>query len=113
MESSPLAGLSFAYLDALQAAYAEDPTSVEPSWRALFQILAEVQHHTGLEGPARSDPDAEEGWRSRGHLTADLDPLNRRKPQGAAGSLRRLYTGTLAAETGHLDDAERRAWLHA
>jgi 2-oxoglutarate dehydrogenase E1 component len=42
MASSPLSGISLQYLDAMQAAFDRDPASVEPGWRVIFQVLAEM-----------------------------------------------------------------------
>ncbi|WP_431280773.1 2-oxoglutarate dehydrogenase E1 component [Humitalea sp. 24SJ18S-53] len=104
MASSPLSGISLQYLDAMQAAFDRDPGSVEPGWRVIFQVLAEMD--------ARRPADTGAEWRDRGHLTASLDPL----APGAtppADPIQALYTGTLAVESAHIDDAARSAWLRA
>jgi 2-oxoglutarate dehydrogenase E1 component len=107
MASSPLSGISLQYLDSMQEAFDRDPASVEPGWRVIFQVLAEIDARRPA-GPA--DRGAE--WRDRGHLTAALDPLAPAVTP-PADPLQALYTGTLAVESAHIDDAARRAWLRA
>jgi 2-oxoglutarate dehydrogenase E1 component len=107
MASSPLSGISLQYLDAMQAAFDRDPGSVEPGWRVIFQVLAEMD---ARRPEGMMDAGAE--WRDRGHLTAALDPLTSAATP-AADPLQALYTGTLAVESAHIDDAGRRAWLRA
>jgi 2-oxoglutarate dehydrogenase E1 component len=62
-----------------------------------------------------------DAYRRWGYLQADLDPLGRLRPathpelpqegEGAAAA-RRAYCGTLAVETAHMPDPERRAWVY-
>jgi 2-oxoglutarate dehydrogenase E1 component len=117
--SSPLDAVGATYLEALHERYREDPASVDTSWRTVFQVLDEL----GAPSTSASacDPAARtrDEIRARGHLAADLDPLGRRpRPMVPAGEdeetarLRRLYQGTLALESAHIDDASLRAWLY-
>ncbi|TWB86027.1 2-oxoglutarate dehydrogenase E1 component [Bradyrhizobium macuxiense] len=104
MLPSPLSSISYEYLDAMQRAFDADPRSVEAGWRFLFEIL----------GDARGSNDRllqDTRWRDRGHLYAQLDPLVPRSDM--AEQLQRLYAGTLAAESAHIDNDARRAWLRA
>ncbi|MDB5382764.1 MAG: 2-oxoglutarate dehydrogenase component [Rhodospirillales bacterium] len=107
MASSPLSGISLQYLDAMQAAFDRDPASVEPGWRVIFQVLAEMDAR-------RPDAVADAGdeQRYRGHLTAALDPLAPVVAPPTDG-LQALYSGTLSVEFAHIDDAACRAWLRA
>jgi 2-oxoglutarate dehydrogenase E1 component len=107
MASSPLSGISLPYLDAMQAAFDRDPASVEPGWRVIFQVLEEMDARRP-EGVV----DAGTEWRDRGHLSAALDPLAP-VPAAPGDPIQALYTGTLAVESAHIDDAARRAWLRA
>ena len=114
--SSPLDAAGAADLEALHERYREDPDSVDVSWRTVFQVLDELGAHPAPLGPGIP---SEEEIRARGHLAADLDPLGRTPrpgpPEGEdarTARLRRLYQGTLALETAHIDDAALRAWLH-
>ncbi|WP_159997602.1 2-oxoglutarate dehydrogenase E1 component [Roseomonas sp. 18066] len=106
MASSPLGSMSYQYLATQQAAYARDPASVEPGWRVLLQVLEE------LEAGVPPGDGASEEWRARGHLRAWLDPLSPR-PAPAIDPLEHCYTSSLAVESAHIDDADRRAWLRA
>ncbi len=62
-----------------------------------------------------------EAYRTWGYLQADLDPLGRLRPAThpalrAEGpgveAARRVYSGTLAVETAHMPDPERRRWVY-
>ena len=107
MRPSPLSGVSLAYLDAMQRAFDRDPASVEPTWRALFHILADADvSASGGSGAT----DHLEYWRAHGHLTASLDPLSD-PGLPPADPAHALYTGTLAVESAHIDDDARRTWL--
>ncbi len=116
--SSPLPALSPAYIDFLRATYDRDPGALDQSWRTLFGMLDEIEAHSpsSPSGPAL----LAEALRDRGHLSANLDPLGTAAPAAdplAAPSaldgpeLRRIYCGTLAVETAHIDLPELRDWL--
>jgi 2-oxoglutarate dehydrogenase E1 component len=112
MPSSPLSGISYAYLEAMQRAFEADPAAVEPGWRLVFQVLAEAGVSPGDSAAAQALQALQAmEWRERGHLQAQLDPLT----PGTTPSdpLQALYAGTLAVECAHIDDAARRAWLRA
>jgi 2-oxoglutarate dehydrogenase E1 component len=111
--SSPLMGASAAYHDALYAQYKSDPSSVDESWRLVFQVLDEVD----VGYPARSNGESgsasaplAERIRSRGHLDARLNPLatdHASEPFTAApefDGLKALYCEGLTLETAHIDD---------
>ncbi len=113
--SSPLSALSPAYIDFLRAAYDRDPGALDQSWRTLFEMLDEIEARPP-SGPAL----LAEALRDRGHLSANLDPLGTAAPAADAVAapsaldepeLRRVYCGTLAVETAHIDLPELRDWL--
>ena len=110
--SSPLSGISFEYLASMQAAFDRDPAGVDPGWRVLFQILAEIENGSADPERIRARLLREMALRERGHLIATLDPLG---PQPARSSdlLEAAYAGTLAVESAHIDDDARRAWLRS
>ena len=128
--TSPLSGAEAGYLEALQRQYRNDPQSVDPGWRIVFQTIDEVEDATGAHSSLVA-----KAIRERGHLVARLDPLERadaararRAREGAlsqsdiaeraswsAEALRRLeslYCGTLTIETSHIDDVALRLWCH-
>ncbi|GAA5217577.1 2-oxoglutarate dehydrogenase E1 component [Corallincola platygyrae] len=103
-ESSHLAGANAAYVEPLYEAYLEDPNSVDPEWRVIFDKLPVVkpeiseQSHTKIReyfktlaqetkrgGGQVSDPELDakqvkvlqliNAYRFRGHQHASLDPL--------------------------------------
>ncbi|MEM9600932.1 MAG: hypothetical protein AAF926_07910, partial [Pseudomonadota bacterium] len=49
-----LDGTSAAYLDQMQARYADNPASVDPSWRAYFDALGEdrANARANADGPS-------------------------------------------------------------
>ncbi|HEX6201066.1 MAG TPA: 2-oxoglutarate dehydrogenase E1 component [Thermoanaerobaculia bacterium] len=62
-----------------------------------------------------------EAYRRWGYLQADLDPLGRLRPEShpelpgegdGVEEARRAYCGTLAVETAHMPDPERRRWIY-
>ena len=106
LEQTALGGANQSYIEDLYEEYLKDPESVEPSWRATFDSLpkptalsAPEQAHSGVreyfkrlarehsqKGATVIDPQVSarlvkvlqwvNGHRNRGHLDADLDPLN-------------------------------------
>src|ERR1044071_2545132 len=67
------------------------------------------------------DPQRLDEFRRWGYLAADLDPLERLRPDShpalgdltdpAVASLRELYAGPLGVEVTHIPDPERRRWI--
>jgi 2-oxoglutarate dehydrogenase E1 component len=117
-------------LEALQRKFRLDPTSVDPGWRVLFEVLDEVEPGGGREDRASGEGGAvaarlAEAIRARGHLHAWVCPLvQERSPMLSRlkaseppaqplspEALERLYGGTLTIETAHIDAADARAWL--
>jgi 2-oxoglutarate dehydrogenase E1 component len=100
---SRLAGNSIGMIEALYALYLEDPSAVDPDWRAYFEeVPSDGVRPTDLGGPQLAPPalfraggsastssaqDSElavrqdkvdqliRSYRVRGHRVADLDPL--------------------------------------
>jgi 2-oxoglutarate dehydrogenase E1 component len=124
--NSPLSGAEASYLEALQRQFRNDPLSVDPGWRIVFQAIDELDSDTG-DGSAL----VARSIREAGHLSARLDPLeNADAPrrlsdlQSQSGSAERawsaealkrleeLYSGTLTIETSHIDDGALRQWCH-
>jgi len=113
-----------AYIEAALEQHRRAPQSLPPEWRLALDLIAEFYP----EGPASADAGAAlaQFLRQRGHLIAELDPLQRSaEGQWAAmgdvlrarlteapPELLRAYCGPLAVETGHIDDAARSAWIH-
>ena len=108
----PLNGANLEFVESLLAAYAADPTSVDPEWRAYFDHQAgassdvrlgpsfkasSIFHGAGAaSGSSRSsstEPDVAalqdkvdqliRAYRVRGHLIANLDPLGLPRPASA------------------------------
>ncbi|MBV9566992.1 MAG: 2-oxoglutarate dehydrogenase E1 component [Hyphomicrobiales bacterium] len=136
--TSPLAAASADYLEALQALFRKDPNALDPGWRAVFQLLEELSPAPSLHNHETQSLAC--AYYRQGHLFADLDPLRlmdaaSRSPNGMpmetqavgaallameqssrgippdAETLHRLFAGTLAIETAHIDDARLRSWL--
>ena len=67
------------------------------------------------------DPQTVDAFRRWGYLAADLDPLDRLKPERhpalgdltapAVQDLRRVYAGPIGVEFMHIADPERRRWV--
>ncbi len=126
-QTSPLLAAGPDYFEQLYSLFRDDPLSVDESWRAVFRLVDELGPD---DARARaSSPGIAEVFRRSGHLLAALDPL---KPDDVAadfrfiaengfshvdvsdpavGNLRQAYLGTLAVETGHIDDPAIRGWL--
>ncbi len=113
-QDSFLSGGNIAFIEGLYARYLEDPASVDPSWREIFEgnsggrpiyvkgeaAKAPAATRTdvvpkGLQAPAAGHPEvvssqsmglqfkvdqAVYAFRLRGHLRAQLDPLERPRP---------------------------------
>ena len=125
---------SSGYLEALLERYRSAPAEVPEDWRAAFEILA--GYFPGAVSPgSESGSSAHELVRRFAHLAAQLDPLERELPQPwqrlrvefeqrlarmgadrtapALAALLKVYAGSLALETGHLDDPTRVAWIES
>ena len=84
---SHLTGSDNAFIDSLYEDYKKDPTSVEPSWRDFFKGFEYKLDDPNL---ASGNLDKEfrvykliQGYRSRGHLEADTNPVRERKDRKA------------------------------
>ena len=129
--SSPLSAISLHYAEELEARYQADPSSIDPGWRCVLDVLHELDA-IGAAGPSIGlEAVVAAAYRQHGHLVADLDPLSLVKPALASATdaalqtlaqgvpsarveqLRRIYGGTLAVESGHLDDPALREWVRA
>jgi 2-oxoglutarate dehydrogenase E1 component len=70
---------------------------------------------------AAPDPSTVDAFRRWGYLAADLDPLERLKPEShpelgdladpAVAELARIYCGPIGVEFMHIEDAARRRWV--
>src|SRR5262249_24982631 len=102
LQDSFLSGSNIDFIEGLYARYLEDPSSVEPSWRALFERYGREGKPLFANGKAAkawalapvAAPDRTVGgmrlqarvdqtiyaFRLRGHLLAKLDPLGRPRP---------------------------------
>ncbi|HJW30028.1 MAG TPA: hypothetical protein VJ508_12390, partial [Saprospiraceae bacterium] len=81
------------YIDSLYQAYQKDPASVDPGWRVFFDGFEFGQNGNGHAGQAAAQIPAEganalkefgvmsliHGFRSRGHLLSDTNPIRQRK----------------------------------
>jgi 2-oxoglutarate dehydrogenase E1 component len=75
--TSPLAAASAEYFEGLDARFRADPDSLDPGWRAVFQMLDELSERSDGDFSRRDDA-AERlaaAYHRYGHLFADLDPL--------------------------------------
>src|SRR5215472_1238205 len=103
LQDSFLSGSNIDFIEGLYARYLEDPASVDPSWRALFErygregkplftngkalkavapsaaVAAPDRTVEGMRLQARVDQTIY-AFRLRGHLLAKLDPLGRPRP---------------------------------
>ncbi|MBI5069359.1 MAG: 2-oxoglutarate dehydrogenase E1 component [Deltaproteobacteria bacterium] len=148
------------YVEELYQRYRADPASVEPGWRSYFSSWPEpapagtpANGHSAARAAvpaAGGDPAFQQrvdllvqAYRERGHLQADLDPLDPGRAThehiGLAGAglsesdldrpvatadgvttlrdlqgrLRETYCRKLGVELAHLHDGELRRWLEA
>lgn len=128
------------YLEALLERYRSNPADVPEDWRAAFEILAGYFPGAVSPGAERANS-AHELIRRFAHLAAQLDPLERALPEPwhrlrtefeqrldlagrtaqtgadraapALAKLLKVYAGSLALETGHLDDPARVEWIES
>ncbi len=125
-QPSALLSAGYAYFEGLHALFRADPCSVDESWRAVFLLVEDLLASGGGAGP--DGVFAAEALRQGGHRHAAINPLaapgaapllfpdasGRLRPvEGGPGldRLRGAYLGTLAVETGHIDDPAVRGWL--
>ena len=122
---------STGYLQGLLEQFANDPAGLPSDWRNALNLL-DAYFPDVLSGTA-NDASAVEFIRRFAHVAARLDPLKRdsparwshlaaefahraasdRLPGAATARLLRIYAGTLAVETGHIEDPSRMEWVHA
>lgn len=120
--SSALGLTSVDYLESMQAQFHQDPASLDPGWRYIFELASELGADDGSASALR----VEEFLRTRGHLHADLDPLRpplaqlhdalracreRERPPPREQALIEAYTGHLTVEMGHIDDGAVVDWV--
>ena len=114
------------YVAALWRQYLETPSEVAPDWRNAFSFIS-LMYGDPFCSPEASGEVTEAGRfhdyaRRFGHLHADLDPLGlRRAPSLSAragrveteirSALTQAYAGSMALETGHIDDPEMLDWV--
>src|SRR5579871_1636657 len=114
--SSPLSALDGGALGALHDRYRTAPETLDAGWRALFQILDEIDAATP-SGAAHADTLRDQAIRAYGHLLARTDPFAADAPPPSPDAfaahadtmrltgpqLARRYAGTLTVETAHID----------
>jgi 2-oxoglutarate dehydrogenase E1 component len=118
------------YIEELLERFAAHPNELPQDWRGALTLL-ECYFPHALAGAG--DRAAEgEFIRRFAHLAARLDPLHRTPParwnrlaneftrralpgtrRAATARLLEVYAGTLAVETGHIEDPCRVDWIHA
>ena len=112
------------YVEEMWLRYLRDGEAVAPDWRNAFDFIRLFYGDPFSTEPARGlatdAPGPGEYLRRFGHLHARLDPLGlappARLPAGVAASNARAavveaYCGTMAVETGHIDDPAMRDWV--
>jgi len=77
--TSPLSGADATYLEALQRQFRNDPLSVDPGWRIVFEVLDDIEDSAGDNSSALP-----RRFRERGHLMARLDPWRTGVPRTTA-----------------------------
>ena len=122
---------SSGYLQALLERFATQPDELPPDWRSALALL-DTYFPAALIGTADA-PVEDDFIRRFAHLAARLDPLNRSLParwnqlqlefvrrsrmngrsSRKATQLLEVYAGSLAVETGHMEDPSRVDWIHA
>lgn len=114
--SSYLFGANSDYIEEVYVAYLEDPKSVDPSWIPFFASLEKehpLQKIIFKEQIALQNNTAD-FYRTYGHLSAHLDPLNIKKPDPIPNSdshLSNLYCKNLGYEFMHLENESERNWF--
>ena len=113
-------GANTVYLAELHARWQADPTSVDPTFAALFDTLATEK--APADAPETGSETLRNAFRLRGHSAARLDPLGIRpllelrelNPPSAdrdlLARLRKIYCGSIGAEFMHLQDPDQRQW---
>lgn len=122
---------STGYLQSLLERFANEPEGLPSDWRNALNLL-DAYFPDVLSGTP-NDASALEFIRRFAHVAARLDPLERdypgrwghlaaefahraasdRIPGAATARLLQIYAGTLAVETGHIEDPSRMEWVHA
>ena len=95
-------------IDALYKSYKQDPKSVEPGWRSFFEGFEFAKTDFSEEGGQMMPKEFKvialiEGYRSRGHLFTDTNPVRQR----------RTYQPTLDLENFGLSEADLDTEFHA
>ncbi len=83
--------------------------------------MAIAEPQQSAVAPPTPDPQTVDAFRRWGYLAADLDPLDRLRPEQhpalgdltlpAVAALRRVYAGAIGVEFMHIADPERRRWV--
>ncbi len=127
VQDSFLSGSNIDFIEGLYARFLEDPASVDPSWRGLFEqygrdgrpLVTNGKAEPALLRPTAAPPVAAlhkmelqarvdqtiYAFRLRGHLVAQLDPLGRPRP-----SLAHIADSGLVSSS-HFSDAELEEWV--
>ena len=118
-------GLDDRYFGFLWNKYRNDPASLSPDWRSAFDFIRQVYGDPFSLEPLAPRPegaaDLQSYLRRFGHKHAALDPLgsaavaelpeaHRHAPSNIPADAA-LYRGTLAVETGHIDDPAIHDWV--
>src|SRR5262249_19630187 len=129
VQDSFLSGSNIHFIEGLYARFLEDPSSVDPSWRSLFEQYGRdgrplvtngktsgallqpapapalpTQSARGMELQARVDQTIY-AFRLRGHLVAQIDPL--RRPRS---SLEHVADFGMV-KSSHFSEAELEQWV--
>jgi 2-oxoglutarate dehydrogenase E1 component len=87
LSPSALMSASAEFYEALYADYRRDPSSVDTSWRVVFELADELRGDASAgsnESADGRDRELAALLRSRGHIAASLDPLNTLPPTSIA-----------------------------
>ena len=133
-KTSELEGENAVYLEMLYEAYLDDPNSVDAKWQHYFaalgpsqsdvkhsevqQAFVEMAKHPRIN-VAESSSCTEDRYRTKGHLLAQIDPLNLLKLPKAADlgldenltQFKAIYADKIGYEFMHIEEDARREWL--
>ncbi len=114
--NSYLFGANSDYIEEIYAAYLKDPKSIDSSWASFFTSLEKEHPLRKIIFKEHTTPqnNASDLYRSYGHLSANLDPLNIKKPRPIPifdSHLNNLYCGNLGYEFMHLEAELERNWF--
>ncbi len=101
---SAILAASPTYLEALHQQFQQDATSLDPSWRAVFALIDDVESAT--KAPLRHTATTELG-------RVQLDPIALINSPGLVSFADPVGRGTLLIEHRHVDDDAVREWLQS